>query len=163
MKVETSRRGCETLGYLQTPMSRSFEDAGGTLRSDLIGTLAVVCGKSDSLVRRKALISLREADVLAFGGTTRLTTCGTPLSAGSNAAVGGPTLVGGCLRGLEASYAVERSGRAAVRSPRGYAGGQKCLRVGCNGLMDLAWHEECLRILCNGLRVSHGKQRGRDA
>jgi hypothetical protein len=73
----------------------------------------------------------------------------------------GPTLVGGCLRSLEASYVVEGSDRAAVRSPRGYAEGQKCLRVGCNGLTDLAWHEECLRVICNGLKVLHGKQRER--
>jgi hypothetical protein len=112
-------------------------------------------------VKGKALIPLREADVLAFSGTTKLTTCGTPLSAGSKAAAGVPTLVGGCLRSLGASYVVEGSGRAAVRSPRGYAEGGKCLRVGCNGLADLAWHGECLQVLCNGLTVLHGKQRER--
>jgi hypothetical protein len=40
------------------------------------------------LERRKTLIPPREAEVLAFSGTARLTTCGTPLSAGSEAAVG---------------------------------------------------------------------------
>jgi len=39
------------------------------------------------LERRKILIPAREAEVLAFSGTARLTTCGTPLSAGSEAAV----------------------------------------------------------------------------
>lgn len=73
----------------------------------------------------------------------------------------GPTLVGGCLRSLGASYVVEGSGRATVRSPSGYAEGRKCLRVGCNGLTDLAWHGECLQVLCNGLKVLHGKQRER--
>ena len=109
--------------------------------------------------RRKTLIPLREAEVLAFSGTTRLTTCGTPLSAGGEAAVRGLTLVGGWLRSLEAGYVAERPGIAAARSLRGYSGEQKGPWVVRNGLSDLAWHEECLHVHCNGLEVLHGKER----
>jgi hypothetical protein len=82
------------------------------------------------------------ADCLAFSGTTRLTTCGTPLSVGIEAAVRGPTLEGGWLRSLEAGYVAET---AAVRSLMGCSGEQKGLWVFRNGLRDLLWHEECLQ------------------
>ena len=67
-------------------------------------------GKEDSQERRKVLIPARRAAALAFSGTTRLTTCGTPLSAGSKVPIGGLTLVGGWLRSLEAGYVAVGAG-----------------------------------------------------
>jgi hypothetical protein len=96
---------------------------------------------------------------LALSVTTRLTTCGRPLSAGSEAAAGVPTLVGGWLRSLEAGYVAAGPSRAAVRSLRGDYGQQKGSWIVRNGLVALARHEECLQVLCNGLEVLHGEER----
>jgi hypothetical protein len=98
---------------------------------------------------------------LALSVTTRLTTCGRPLSAGSEAAAGVPTLVGGWLRSLEAGYVAAGPSRAAVRSLRGDYGEQKCQWVVRKGLRDHAWLEECLHVFCNGLEILHGKGRER--
>ena len=65
-------------------------------------------GKEDSQERRKVLIPARRAAALAFSGTTRLTTYGTPL--GSKVPIGGLTLVGGWLRSLEAGYVAVGAG-----------------------------------------------------
>ena len=65
-------------------------------------------GKEDSQERRKVLIPARRAAALAFSGTTRLTTYGTPL--GSKVPIGGLTLVGGWLRSLEAGHVAVGAG-----------------------------------------------------